>query len=106
MSVCAKYFGCRNGDPEWKAVLKALSLMDGEGNKFINICYTDRADCTDGRGNPIYESAFECLQDASFSDILELIVGEDDCGNPNINVLANICQECADGGGIPGGPPK
>jgi hypothetical protein len=104
MSVCSKYFGCRNGDPEWKAVLKALTLMDSDGNKFINICYTDRAACTDGRGNAVYESAFECLQDASFSDVLELIVGVDECGNPNINVLANVCEECAEDeqGGIPG----
>jgi len=80
--------------------------MDSNGNKFINICYNDRGACTDGRGNATYESAFECLVDASFSDVLELIVGEDECGNPNINVLANICDECTsqedEQGGIPG----
>lgn len=101
MSVCSRHFNCLHGDPEWEAVLKALSLKDDDGNQFINVCYTDRT-CEDGRGNDLYESAFECLQDASFADVLELIIGEDECGHPAVNVLGNICEGCADGGGVQG----
>ena len=90
MSVCDRLFGCLNGDVDWKSVLKALAVKDTDGNQFINICYNDRASCEG------YESAFGCLQDASFRDILELIVTEDECGNPNLQILANICETCVE----------
>jgi len=90
MSYCPRFFNCLNGNADLESVIKTLSVKDDDGNEFINICYTDRGNCND------YEMAFECLQDATLEDILELIIGEDDCGRPAINVLANICQDCAD----------
>lgn len=102
MSVCSKYFGCLNGDPSWEAVIKALSVEDDDGNQFINICFTDRDSCYNDEQEAAYTSAFDCLQEATLSDILELIVGEDECGHPAINVLANVCESCSDAGGDPG----
>ena len=90
MSYCDRYFGCLNGDVDWKTVLKVLAIKDASDNEFINICFTDRSSCTG------YESAFSCLQDATLRDVLELIVGEDACGRPAINVLGNICETCTD----------
>jgi len=95
MSHCANFFNCLNGNVDWKSVIKALTVKDDDNNEFINICYTDRGDCDN------YDMAFDCLQDATLEDILELITGEDECGRPAINALANICQTCTDDpGGI------
>lgn len=95
MSYCSSFFNCLFGDPEFEQVVKALMLKDADGNDYINSCYTDKASC-DG-----LESAFDCLVDASLRDVLELIIGQDDCGNPAINFIGNICENCTDG--VPGG---
>ena len=88
MSVCDKFFGCLNGDVDVKTVIKALSVVDAAGNQAFNICYTDRASCEG------LEMAFDCNQEVTMRDILELIVGQDDCGRPVLNILANICETC------------
>jgi len=90
MSICPKLIGCFTPHVNWKALLELLTVEDAEGNQFFNICYTDRAKCSS------YESAFECLQDATLEEVLKLIVVEDECGNPALQLLANICQECTE----------
>ena len=78
MSICNKYFGCLNGDALLESVLKSLFVTQG-----LNICYTDRVDCE-------YESAFGCHQEVTLRDIFELIIVEDECGKPALNVLMNL----------------
>ena len=90
MSVCDKLIGCFTPHVNWKALLNLLTVEDDEGNQFFNICYNDRGDCED------YESAFSCLQDATLEEVLKLIVSEDECGHPALQVLANICEECTE----------
>lgn len=90
MSICPKLIGCFTPHVNWKALINLLTVEDAEGNQFFNICYNDRADCR------TYESAFECLQNISFEEILKLIIVEDECGHPAINVVANICEECTE----------
>ena len=96
MSVCDKFFGCLNGDIDVKSVIKALSVVDSAGNQAFNICYTDRATCEG------LEAAFDCHQEVTFRDILELIIGEDECGRPVLNILANICETCTEAEEDPG----
>ena len=85
--VCDRYFGCLDG-AMWQAIIKALSVKDADGNTSLGICYNERLDCEN------YESAFSCLQDATFLQILKLITGTDECGRPVINVLGDILEEC------------
>lgn len=86
--VCNRYFDCLNGSELWKSIIKSLVLEDADGNQSVNICYNERLDCEN------YEPAFSCLQDANFQQILRLIIGEDECGRPAINVLCDVLCEC------------
>ena len=88
MSICDRLIGCFTPHVNWKALLELLTVEDSEGNQYFNICYNDRAKCES------YESAFDCLQDATLEEVLKLIVAEDSCGNPALQVLANICTVC------------
>lgn len=90
MSHCTNFFSCLFGDPDFETVVKALMLKDDEGNDYINACYTDKASCEG------LEAAFECLETATLRDVLELIIGQDDCGNPMINLIGNICENCTE----------
>ena len=90
MSVCNKLIGCFKPKLNLAALFKLPQVKDSEDNFFINICYNDRAKCEG------YEPAFDCLQDVTLEEALSLIITEDECGNPTIQILANICQECAD----------
>ena len=90
MSVCDKFFGCLNGDVDIKSVIKALGVEDSDGKQAFNTCFTDRASCTG------LEMAFDCMQEVTLRDILELVVGEDECGRPVLNILGNICETCVD----------
>jgi len=81
MSICSKYFGCLSGDDLGRSVLKALFVTNG-----LNLCYTDRDSCE-------YEPAFGCHQEVTLRDILELIIVEDDCGKPAVNILLDfVCD--------------
>lgn len=88
MSVCDKLIGCFTPHVSWKALINLLTVEDAEGNQFFNICYNDRGSCRE------YEQAYECIQDWTLEQVLKLIIVEDECGNPAIQVLANICEEC------------
>ncbi len=76
-------------NPTAEEMFFLLLLQDLDKNEFLNINYTERNLCDD------YEPAFECIQDATFEEILRLILVEDECGRCSLNVLGNVCDLCA-----------
>jgi hypothetical protein len=96
MSVYTKCISCPD-NPTALEMFFLLLLLDSENNQWLNINYVDRGDCED------YTPAFECIQDATFEEVLRLILVEDDCGRCAINLLGNICDVCA-AEGIQGAP--
>ena len=89
-SICERFFSCPTVPIKWDVLLKLVSVADADADEYINICYHDRDECDD------YEQAFDCIQDWTLEQILKKIIKNDDCGNPAIQVLANICTACED----------
>lgn len=94
MAAGDKYIGCLDPPLNWETMLQLPTVKDEDGNYFFNLYYNDLEDCEG------IESAEDCLVDLSFEEVLKLIIVEDDCGRPAINVIGEICDECGLGAPI------
>ena len=88
MSICEKYISCLQMPLDLLMMLKLLVVKDASGNHFLNVCYDECDDCEDR------EFAIDCVSDMSVEQLVGLIMGEDECGLPALNLTGNICAAC------------
>jgi len=87
MSVCPKYLACLQMPLDLLMMLKLLVVKDADGNHFLNVCYTE-GDCDDK------SFAVDCVSDMTVEQLVGLIMGEDECGLPALNLTGNVCAAC------------
>jgi len=97
MSEFVKVFDCPNMPIKIPDVLKSVMRVDSDGSVYVNIKFNEKEQCDD------YEKAWDCNANVPLEEMVKMIIVEDDCGKPAINVIANICDVCdfGDGGGAP-----
>jgi len=83
-----KIIGCLTPPVEWRTMFKLLGLKDSDDNTAINVYYSEQANCDN------FEAAYDCLIDLSFEEVLRLLLVEDKCGRPSINLIGVICAGC------------
>jgi len=88
MSVFVKVFDCPQHPVKIPDALRALIRQDDDGGIYLNIYFNQRNNCD------LYEQAYGCLELPPLEDMVKDLIVEDECGDPALNVLINICDVC------------
>jgi len=88
MSVFVKVFDCPTFPVKIPDALRSLIRQDDDGGIYLNIYFNQRIDCD------TYTDAYDCNALPPLEEMIKDIIVEDECGDPALNVLVNICDTC------------